>query len=68
MKRKRIFIAGHNGMVGGALCRLLSKDDSIELVLRSRSELDLCKQQDVKEFYEKERKLIRGLYHILCVL
>lgn len=55
MSRKRIFVAGHNGMVGGALCRLLSKDDSVELIVRSRSELDLCRQQDVKEFYEKER-------------
>jgi GDP-L-fucose synthase len=54
LSKKRIFIAGHNGMVGGALCRLLSLDDSVELVLRTRTELDLCKQHDVKVFFEKE--------------
>ena len=42
-------------MVGSALCRLLSKDDSVELIVRTRAELDLCKQKDVDDFFEKER-------------
>jgi len=42
-------------MVGSALCRLLSSDDSVELLVRSRAELDLCSQQAVKEFFAKER-------------
>lgn len=41
-------------MVGSALCRLLSNNDSVELVVRSRAELDLCKREAVKEFFEKE--------------
>lgn len=41
-------------MVGSALCRLLSKDESLDLVLRSRSQLDLLDQHEVKRFFESE--------------
>ena len=54
MVKKRVFIAGHRGMVGSALCRLLSGDESIELVLRSRSELDLLDKREVQKFFESE--------------
>lgn len=54
MVKKRIFIAGHKGMVGSALCRLLSRDESIELVLRPRSELDLLDNGEVRNFFESE--------------
>ncbi len=49
--KKRVFVAGHNGMVGSALCRLLATDDSVELIVRSRSELDLLNQSAVKQFF-----------------
>ncbi|HBV3329631.1 TPA: NAD-dependent epimerase/dehydratase family protein, partial [Klebsiella pneumoniae] len=39
MPKKRVFIAGHNGMVGSALLRQLSKRDDIEIICRGRKEL-----------------------------
>lgn len=53
--KKRIFIAGHNGMVGSAIFRQLSKADDVELVTRSRKELDLTNQQAVLEFFQTEK-------------
>jgi GDP-L-fucose synthase len=52
--KKRIFVAGHNGMVGSALLRQLGGLENVELVLRTRSELDLTNQQDVSAFFAKE--------------
>jgi GDP-L-fucose synthase len=51
---KRVFVAGHRGMVGSAIVRQLENQSDIELVLRSRSELDLLSQQDVAEFFTTE--------------
>ena len=50
----KIYIAGHNGMVGSAIVRLLQADKNIELVLRTRSELDLLSQVDVQAFFETQ--------------
>ncbi len=52
---KRIFIAGHKGMVGSAIVRQLQKRDDVELVVRTRKELDLLSQQDVAEFFNSEK-------------
>jgi GDP-L-fucose synthase len=52
---KRIFIAGHRGMVGTALVRQLQQREECELVLRSRSALDLTNQQAVAEFFKIEQ-------------
>ena len=52
---KRIFVAGHNGMVGSALVRQLSQDPANELVTRTRAELDLTDQQGVAELFAGER-------------
>ncbi|GAC25049.1 GDP-L-fucose synthase [Paraglaciecola mesophila] len=52
--KKRIFVAGHNGMVGSALVRRLSALKGIELVLRTRKELDLTNQQAVSTFFASE--------------
>ena len=54
MTRKRVFIAGHNGMVGSAICRLLNKDKQVELVLKTRSELDLSNQAAVNQFFANQ--------------
>ena len=46
----KIFVAGHNGMVGAAICRQL-KDQNVELITASRQALDLTSQVQVKEFF-----------------
>jgi GDP-L-fucose synthase len=51
---KRIFIAGHKGMVGSAIVRQLETRGGVELVLRGRSELDLLNQQAVADFFQTE--------------
>lgn len=45
----KIFVAGHNGMVGSAICRKLRNQD-VEVITASRRELDLISQTEVKEF------------------
>ena len=52
---RRIYVAGHRGMVGSAIVRNLSSDDSAELITRSRSELDLVDQAAVNDFFEAEQ-------------
>lgn len=52
---KRIFVAGHRGMVGSALMRQLSADPSNHLVTRTRTELDLLNQQAVADFFTTEQ-------------
>ncbi len=51
----KLFIAGHGGMVGSALVRRFEKEKEVELILRSRAELDLTDQKKVLDFYQKER-------------
>ena len=50
-----IYIAGHRGMVGAALVRLLRARGFTNLLLRTRSELDLCDTRAVRAFYEASR-------------
>jgi GDP-L-fucose synthase len=51
----KIFIAGHNGLVGSALVRKLKDQGFSNLILRSRSELDLTNQLAVERFFVKEK-------------
>ena len=51
----KIYIAGHRGLVGSAIVRKLEKEGYNNLVVRSHSELDLTRQEDVEAFFEKER-------------
>jgi GDP-L-fucose synthase len=51
---KRVFVAGHRGMVGSAIVQRLQRQDDVELVLRSSSELDLTDQNAVREFFAAE--------------
>ena len=48
---KRIFVAGHRGMVGGAIVRILSQRDGVELVTRTHSALALADQAAVRAFF-----------------
>lgn len=52
--KKRVFVAGHRGMVGSAICRQLALRDDVELIVRSRKELDLTRQEAVERFFANE--------------
>lgn len=54
MATQRIFIAGHNGMVGSALVRQLENLPDTQLIVRNRNELDLVDQQAVRQFFKAE--------------
>lgn len=54
-KDSRIFVAGHRGLVGGALLRHLQREGYDNLITASRSELDLTRQQDVEQFFLRQR-------------
>jgi GDP-L-fucose synthase len=51
----KLFIAGHNGMVGAALVRRFQREPGVTLLLRTRKELDLTSQAAVEAFYTRER-------------
>lgn len=54
-KSQRVFIAGHRGMVGSAVCRQLEDWPGVELLTRSHAELDLTDQAAVEAFMRVER-------------
>ncbi len=51
----KIYVAGHQGMVGSAIVRALQQQGHTHLVTRSHRELDLCDQAAVQAFFEAER-------------
>lgn len=51
----KIYVAGHRGMVGSALCRALRAEKYEHVVTRTHSELDLLDQAAVRAFLKKER-------------
>jgi GDP-L-fucose synthase len=55
LKNKKIYIAGHKGMVGSAIFRILTKNGYTNLVGRSSSELDLRNQSEVTAFIADEK-------------
>jgi GDP-L-fucose synthase len=54
-KAARIFVAGHRGMVGSAIVRLLQSQGYTSILTRSSSELNLMDQKAVNDFFEKEK-------------
>ena len=54
-KTDKIFVAGHRGMVGSAICRALRAAGFENIVTRSHSELDLLDARSVREFYAAEK-------------
>ena len=54
MAKTKIFIAGHKGMVGSAIVRLLKNQD-VEIITKDRTELDLLNQGSVQNFFEHEK-------------
>ncbi|MCF8460905.1 MAG: GDP-L-fucose synthase [Flavobacteriales bacterium] len=51
----KIYVAGHRGMVGSAIYRLLEKAGHSNIIVRKSSELDLRNQQQVNEFFAEEK-------------
>jgi len=54
-KNDKIYVAGHNGLIGSAILRRLIKDGYANIITRCHSELDLCNQSQVNSFFEKEK-------------
>jgi GDP-L-fucose synthase len=54
LKGKRVYVAGHRGMVGSALVRRLAQDN-VELVTVDRREVDLCNQAAVFDWFAKAK-------------
>jgi GDP-L-fucose synthase len=56
MKRdSKIYVAGHRGMVGSAIVRELRRQGYTNIITRTHSELDLCRQEQVEEFFATEK-------------
>jgi GDP-L-fucose synthase len=54
-KNSKIFIAGHKGLVGSAIARVLKKNGFENLILKDRKELDLMEEASVKKFFKTEK-------------
>ena len=54
-KDSRIFVAGHRGLVGSAICRELARNGYTNVLCRSRSEVDLADGTAVSRFFRAER-------------
>jgi GDP-L-fucose synthase len=52
---RRVYVAGHRGLVGSALVRLLERRDPVPVLKRTHAELDLCQQAAVDAFFAAER-------------
>lgn len=53
-KNAKIYVAGHRGLVGSAICRRLQQDGYSNIIVRSHNELDLLNQNEVNHFFETE--------------
>jgi GDP-L-fucose synthase len=54
-RESRIFVAGHRGLVGSAICRALTQRGYSNLLLRTHAELDLADRSAVRAFFQKEK-------------
>ena len=54
-KTGKIYVAGHRGMVGSAICRKLYADGYDNVITRSHKQLDLCRQVEVETFFAEEK-------------
>jgi GDP-L-fucose synthase len=54
-KQAKIFVAGHRGLVGSAICKKLQEEGYTNLVLRTSAELDLREQEAVAAFFAAEK-------------
>ena len=54
-RKKKIYVAGHRGLVGSALVRKLEQEGFSNIIIRTHAQLDLTRQADVEEFFETEK-------------
>jgi len=54
-KDAKIFVAGHRGLVGSAIVRKLQKKGYINIITKTKSELDLRRQLETEKLFEKEK-------------
>jgi GDP-L-fucose synthase len=54
-KNSKIYVAGHDGMVGSAIIRRLKKEGYNNIIYRELKDLDLTRQADTDEFFETEK-------------
>ena len=54
-KNSKIYVAGHNGMVGSAILRELKRQGYNNIITKTRSELDLRRQIEVEAFFKQEK-------------
>ena len=54
-KHAKIYVAGHKGMVGSAICRELVRQGYDNIVTRTHGELDLARQEAVEQFFAEEQ-------------
>ncbi len=54
-REAKIYVAGHKGMVGSAIVRVLKEKGYTNLVTRTHQELNLCRQQEVEDFFAEEK-------------
>ena len=52
---RRIYVAGHAGMVGSSICQTLRNHGRVELITRTRDQLNLLDQEAVCQFFKNER-------------
>ncbi|MFA6469254.1 MAG: GDP-L-fucose synthase [Bacteroidota bacterium] len=54
-KNAKIYVAGHRGLVGSSIFRLLQEQEYTNVITRTHADLDLTEQVKVKEFFEQEK-------------
>lgn len=55
VKEQKVFVAGHQGMVGSALVRTLSQNKNHQIIVATRQELDLTNQSATRHFFEQQQ-------------
>lgn len=55
MQSSKIYVAGHNGLVGSAIIRALNAHGYHTIITRTHAQLDLCRQQAVEDFFAQEQ-------------
>ena len=54
-KNAKIYVAGHRGMVGSAICRRLQAEGYTNVITKTHDALDLTRQSEVEEFFQTEK-------------